>query len=182
MRAALFGPADRPGYCQLQVKAGDIKAAIFGHVEFAAFNRSVTALFEKWKQARTPRLKAIAIGDKPKALIETLSEDLLDTFGAARLLDAYDVYQHLMGYWAETMQDDVYMIVTDGWKEAVKPRVLVEDKEKKTKEKADFIVGKLKFKAELVPPALMIARYFTAEKAAIENLEAEVAAIEQQLE
>jgi type I restriction enzyme M protein len=87
-----------------------------------------------------------------------------------------------MGYWAETMQDDVYMIVSDEWKEAVKPRVLVEDKEKKTKEKADFTVGKLKFKAELVPPALMVARYFSAEKATIENLEAEVAAIEQKLE
>jgi type I restriction enzyme M protein len=164
------------------VKAGDIKATIFGHAEFTAFNHSVTALFEKWKKANTPRLKGIAVGDKPKALIETLAEDLLETFRAARLLDAYDVYQHLMGYWAESMQDDVYMIVSDGWKESVKPRVLVEDKEKKTKEKADFTVGKLKFKAELVPPALMIARYFTAEKVAIEDLEAEVAAIEQKLE
>ena len=51
------------------------------------------------------------MGDKPKALIETLSEDLLETFRQARLLDPYDVYQHLMDYWAETMQDDVYMIV-----------------------------------------------------------------------
>jgi len=178
VRGALFAPGNRPGYCQLQVKAGDIKATIFGHAEFTAFNQSVTALFEKWKQAHAARLAAIAVGDKPKALIETLSEDLLDTFRTARLLDAYDVYQHLMGYWAETMQDDVYMIVSDGWKEAAKPRVLVEDKEKKTKEKADFTVGKLKFKAELVPPALMIARYSSAEKAAIETLEAEVAAIE----
>jgi type I restriction enzyme M protein len=142
----------------------------------------VTALFEKWKQANAPRLKAIAVGDKPKALIETLSEDLLDTFRAARLLDAYDVYQHLMGYWAETMQDDVYMIVSGDWKEAVKPRVLVEDKEKKTKEKPDFSIGKLKYKAELVPPALMIARYFPAEKTTIESVQGEVAAIEQKLE
>ena len=97
-------------------------------------------------------------------------KDYVNTFRAARLLDAYDVYEHLMGYWAETMQDDVYMIVSDGWKEAVKPRLLVEDKEKKTQEKADFTVGKLKFKAELVPPALMIARYFSPDKAAIESL------------
>jgi type I restriction enzyme M protein len=41
-------------------------------------------------------------GRKPKALIETLSEDLLATFEKARLLDAYDVYQHLMDYWAMT--------------------------------------------------------------------------------
>ena len=56
------------------------------------------------------------MGDQPKALIETLSEDLLETFQQGPLLDPYDVYQHLMDYWAETMQDDVYLLVQDGWK------------------------------------------------------------------
>lgn len=78
----------------------------------------------------------------PKALIETLSEDLLATFEKARLLDPYDVYQHLMDYWAETMQDDVYLISGDGWREAAKPRLIVENKDKR--EKPDFTVGKLK--------------------------------------
>lgn len=55
-------------------------------------------------------LRAIKPGDHPKALVETLSEDLLETFRAARLLDAYDVYQHLMDYWAGIMQDDVYCL------------------------------------------------------------------------
>ena len=87
-----------------------------------------------------------------------------------------------MDYWAETMQDDVYLIVSDGWREAAKPRLIVEDKEKKTKEKPDFTVGKMKYKAELIPTALIIARYFAADQAAIEKLEAEVAAIEQELE
>ena len=67
----------------------------------------------------TPRCSpASSIGDRPKALIETLSENLLETFRAARrasLIDPYDVYQHLMDYWAETMQDDAWMIVSDGW-------------------------------------------------------------------
>ena len=128
VRATLFKKADRPGYSQLKVPIGEVKAAIFGHAEFTAFNESVTALFAKWKTANTPRLKGIAKGGKPKALIETLSEDLLDTFEKARLLDPYDVYQHLMDYWAETMQDDVYMIVSDGWREAAKPRLIIEDK------------------------------------------------------
>ena len=182
VRATLFKKADRPGYTQLRVPIGEVKAAIFGHAEFTAYNESATKLFAKWKAANIPRLKAIAQGGKPKALIETLSEDLLATFEKARLLDAYDVYQHLMDYWAETMQDDVYMIVSDGWREAAKPRLIIEDKEKKTKEKPDFTVGKLKYKAELIPTALVIARYFAAEQAAIEKLEAEVAASEQALE
>ncbi|MCX6927003.1 MAG: N-6 DNA methylase, partial [Verrucomicrobia bacterium] len=182
VRATLFQKADRPGYTQLRVPIGEVKAAIFGHAEFTAYNESATKLFAKWKSASTPRLKGIAKGGKPKALIETLSEDLLDTFERARLLDAYDVYQHLMDYWAETMQDDVYMIVSDGWREAAKPRLIIEDKDKKTKEKPDFTVGKLKYKAELIPTALVIARYFATEQTAIEKREGEVASIEQALE
>jgi type I restriction enzyme M protein len=141
------GAPSRPGYTQLRVPIGEVKAAILSHPEFTAYNESATRLFKKWRTDSVPRLRGIAKGGKPKALIETLSEDLLATFEKARLLDAYDVYQHLMDYWAETMQDDVYMIVSDGWREAAKPRLIIEDKEKKTKEKPDFTVGKMKYKA-----------------------------------
>ena len=193
VRATLFKKADRPGYTQLRVPVGEVKAAIFGHAEFTAYNESVTALFGKWRKANTPRLRAIKPGGKPKALVEELGEGLLEVFsdgsgrsdglrGSRGLVDPYDVYQHLMDYWAMTMQDDVYMIVSDGWREAAKPRLIIEDKDKKTKEKPDFTVGKMKYKAELIPTALVIARYFAAEQAAIEKLEAEVAASEQALE
>lgn len=182
VRATLFQNADRPGYSQLRVPIGEVKAAIFGHAEFTAYNESTTTLFAKWKATNIPRLKGIAKGDKPKKLIGALSEHLLATFQTARLLDPYDVYQHLMGYWEETMQDDVYLVAGEGWREAAKPRLIVEDKEKKTKEKPDFAVGKLKYKAELIPPALIIARYFAADQAGIEKLEAEIAALEQALE
>ena len=182
VRVTLFKKADRPGYSQLRVALADIKPAIFGHAEFTAYNESATRLFAQWKAANTPRLRGLAQGGKPKALIETLSEDLLATFERASLLDPYDVYQHLMDYWAETMQDDVYLIVSDGWRDAAKPRLISEDKDKKTKERPDFTVGKLKYKAELIPTALVIGRYFAAEQAAVEKLEAEVAAIEQALE
>ena len=208
VRATLFKKADRPGYSQLRIDNGElkiekgewkvgcagssslsivnsplsIKETIFGHAEFTAFNASVTKLFAKWKAANTPRLKGLAQGGKPKTLIETLAEDLLDTFAKARLLDPYDVYQHLMNYWAETMQDDFYLIVGDGWREAAKPRLIIEEKGSKTKEKPDFTVGKLKYRAELIPTTLIIARYFAAEQRTIEKLEAEVAAIQQAME
>src|SRR5437667_7977072 len=148
VRGTLFKKADRPGYSQLKVTVPDIKSAIFGHPELTAFNDSATRLFSKWKAVNTPRLKALAKCGKPKTLIETLSEDLLATFEKARLLDPYDVYQHLMDYWAEIMQDDVYMIVSDGWGEAAKPRLIIEDKSQKTKEKPDSTVSKSNYKAE----------------------------------
>ncbi len=182
VRKALFEPAAREGYSQLRVPAADIKATIFGHPEFMSFNASVTALFDGWKKTRTPLLQGIAVGGKPKALIQTLSESLLEDFQRARLVDPYDVYQHLMSYWSETMQDDIYMIVGDGWLEAAKLKLLVVEKDAKSKEKADIAVGKLKYKAELIPPSLVIARYFQEEQAWLESLEAEAAVLSQKLE
>jgi type I restriction enzyme M protein len=153
-----------------------------GHPEFTMFNASVTALFARWKKANAPRLNAIKSGDHPKALIETLSEELLATFGKARLIDSYDIYQHLMDYWAATMQDDVYLIAHSGWVDAAKPRLIIETKEQKSKEQPDFTVGKQNFKSDLIPAALLIARYFTTEQAAIEALEIELSTLKQQLD
>ena len=39
-----------------------------------------------------------------------MSEDLLARFASLPLLDNYAVYQRLMDYWAETMQDDVFLL------------------------------------------------------------------------
>jgi type I restriction enzyme M protein len=182
VRPLLFESAGRPGYGRLRLPPADVKAAIFGHPEFAAFNESVTALFEKWKAANAPKLRAIKKGDHPKALIEALSEDLLATFAKARLLDAYDVYQHLMDYWSATMQDDVYLIVESGWRDAATPRQLVESKDQKGREDPDFTIGKKKFKSELIPAPLLVARYFATDQKAIDTLESDLAAIEQNLD
>ncbi len=182
VRPLLFESAGRAGYSRLKLPAGEIKAAILGHTEFAAFNASVTALFAQWKKANARRLNAIQPGDHPKALMETISEELLAIFGKARLIDAYDVYQHLMDYWAATLQDDVYLIAHAGWVDAARPRLIVETKEQKSKDQPDFTVGKQKFKSDLIPSALLIARSFAPEQAAIEALETELGALEQQLD
>ena len=151
LRATLFTPFNRQGYSSLKLTQGDIKGIIFGHPEFEAFQRSVTKLFEKWKTTQTPILKQIAVGDKPKALIQVLAEDLLETFQKAKLLDPYDVYQHLMDYWAEAMQDDAYLLVKEGWKAVLdgKPNT------------------------DLIPTSLVIRSYFAADQAAVEKLEAD---------
>jgi len=182
VRPLLFESAGRAGYSRLKVPAGEIKAAILGHAEFVAFNASVTALFDQWKKANVPRLDVIRPGGHPKALIETLSEELLATFGKARLIDAHDIYQHLMDYWTASMQDDVYLIAHGGWVDAAKPRLIVETKEQKSKEAPDFTVGKQKFKSDLIPAALLVVRYFAAEQTAIEALETELGTLEQQLD
>ena len=181
VRAALFEDL-RPGYSQLRIAKTEIKATIFGHVEFTAFNKKATELFAAWKDAQTPQLKGFAKAGQPKVLIESIAEALLASFENAPLLDSYDVFQHLMDYWGETVQDDCYLIAADGWVDAAKPKLIIEDKSKKSKTKPDLVVGKKKYTTELIPPELVISRYFAKDQAAIEALEAQQAALEQQLE
>ena len=71
------------------------------------------------------------------------------------------------------MQDDVYLIVAEGWVEAAKPRGIIEDKERKLKETPDLTIGRKKYKMDLIPPAFVVARYFAAEHAALERFQAE---------
>ena len=124
----------------------------------------MTTLFGTWKAANTPLLSGIKQGDRPKALIETLAESLLDTFRSgeaiASLIDPYGVYQHLMDYWAEMMQDDAWMIASDGWQ----------------------AMSNGKPNTDLIPPALVVARYFAADLSTIEQLETQRDAISRQME
>ena len=182
VRAALFQKGDREGYSQLKIPVGDVKKEIFSHVEFTAFQNSIKKLFSEWVKKTEPLLKAFSREGHPKKLIETISEDLLSSFKKAPLLDPYDVYQHLMRIWAETMQDDCYLISADGWKEAAQPRLIAEEKGKKTKEKPDFVLGKKKYRAELIPPGLIIRRFYQDDQVRIEKLETEVATLEQQMQ
>jgi type I restriction enzyme M protein len=186
VRSALFKNGDRSGYSQLKLPIAEVKPAIFSHAEFTAFDESVTKLFVKWKKANAPLLKGFAEGGHPKALIEAIAEDLLATFRKAPLLDAYDVYQHLMDYWAETMQDDCYLIASDGWKEGAQPREILKVKNKDGKlvwpEKHDYNKGKLRYKSDLIPATLLVARYFVNEQQVIDTIKGELAVIEQQLE
>ena len=185
LRAALFKPL-RAGYCAIQPPQAEIKPTIFGHSEFTAFTTKAQKLYTKWQTTSVPLLKGLAKDGHPKPLIAGIAEDLLATFKTAPLLDAYDVYQHLMDYWAETMQDDCYLIADSGWKAGAKPREIVQVKNKENKlvwpEKEGFKKGKRRFKSDLVPADLLIARYFAAERDAIAALDADIASIEQQLD
>ena len=122
----------------------------------------------------------------PKQLIDTLAESLLAAFQPVPLLDAYDLFQHLMDYWAATMQDDCYLISADGWLGSALPREIVRVKNKDNRlvwpEPHDYLVGKRRYKSDLVPAALLVDRFFAAEREAIERLDSELAGIEQQLD
>ena len=181
LRNALFKANGRPGYSDPLVETQHVKTTVLTHPEFTAYRQQVSAVFEDWRAAHEDFMLRIRIGTLPKEIIHTLSEDLLERFIHLPLLDPYDVYQKLMDYWDEVMQDDIYLIAADGWIEAAKPRGIIEDKQSKVKETPDLVIKKNKYKMDLIPPSLIVARYFAEEQATIETLQAKHTTAESEL-
>lgn len=186
VRSSLFDSAGRPGYARLKPALPEVKRAILKHSEFSAFQQEAEKVFSDWREATTPFLTGFGKDGHPKALIETITEDLLAVFRQVPLLDTYDVYQHLMDYWAESMQDDVYLIATEGWVKGAQPREIVRVKDKNNKltwpEPHDYLKGRRRFKSDLVPASILVARYFVAERDSIDTLDHQLATLEQQLD
>jgi type I restriction enzyme M protein len=175
LRSLLFEP-NRPGYSDMTLDVSEVQQAILQSVEFEEFAAEVRDRVATWFAAHVPTLEAITIDTKPNALIAALGDDLLARFGSEPLLDEYDVYEQLMTYWHGTMHDDVFLIMNDGWVAAAKPRRAIEDKDRKLTETPDLVIGSgrsaNRYKTDLVPPGLIVARYFADAQAKIEDLNA----------
>ena len=152
---------NRPGYLDLKVDKLELRNSIYDHPEFSSFIEGMNDHFSKWRLKHLEQLKSHDLGCFPKEIIQVLAEDLLTHYQGIALVDAYGIYQHLMDYWAETMQDDFYIIALDGWK-AETSRVIDVDKKGKEKDKG--------WVCDLIPKAYIVARYFADEQAAIEDL------------
>ncbi|WP_375185903.1 type I restriction-modification system subunit M [Pseudoalteromonas sp.] len=169
IRATLFKP-EREGYSHALVEASQVKSTILAHQEFKDFAARSLLPFKQW--IPEAKLKEIKVGDNPKNFIFNISENLLNSYANSDLLSKYDIYQILMDYWADTMQDDVYVLVQDDWQAGNTLRELVAAKGEKLKETPDLIINKKKYKAEIIPPSLIVARYFADEQAKVDALQA----------
>tara|TARA_R110000868_G_scaffold138428_4_gene352555 strand:- start:14241 stop:16664 length:2424 start_codon:yes stop_codon:yes gene_type:complete len=178
LRKDLFTPI-REGYAKLNVEKNAIKSTIFEHDDFTKYNTKLDSLFTEYKASNHARMNAIGADTKPKDFIKTIAEDLLERYANKPLIGQYDVYQHLLDYWNETMKDDVYLLVEDGWKATVK-RII--EKNKKTGKETDK-----GWTCDLIPKTLVINRFLaTAQQAvwdvetALESVQAEITTIEEE--
>lgn len=168
--------ANRPGYSDLAIDVSAVQQAIFDAPGFHKLRDEATGIVDDWFTTYRDALAGITADTTPNELIATIGDDLLARFKPMPLLDEYDVYEQLMTYWHETMHDDVYLIMADGWLNAAKPRKAIEDKERKLSEPPDLVIGSgrsaTKYKMDLIPPALIVARYFADEQAKVDDLTA----------
>lgn len=170
LKTELFKENGRPGYVEPALEPEEVKPAILEHEAFQEFSNQIRSIIQNWQEAHRSFLWNLDDNTAPKEVIRTLSEDLLTRFKDAPLLNRYDVYQQLMDYWAEVMQDDVYLVVAEGWQQAEHPRPIIKDKERRIEEQADLTVNKKKYKTDLIPPELIVQRYFSQEQAELEEL------------
>jgi type I restriction enzyme M protein len=177
LRGQLFQPS-RPGYSAAAVDASEVPDTINCNAEVQAFERLIINKLDDWWTTHRPRLMSIATNTPPKPIIHEMSEDLLKRFADAPLLSSYDVYEELMVYWDATMQDDVYLVSADGWSEAVKPRPPREIGKVNGKPKfedPDLVIGSgksaRKYKMDLLPPSLVVARHFADEQTRLDGLQ-----------
>ncbi|KAF2990312.1 Type I restriction enzyme EcoKI M protein [Methylocystis sp. MJC1] len=170
LRKALFKD-NRPGYVDLAVDKSAIKSTIYNHPQFSAFIADMNSHFVEWRDKSAALLKDLEPGFHPKELIEELSEDLLAHYADKPLIDKYAVYQHLMDYWATVMQDDCYLISADGWK-AETYRIIETDKKGKERDKG--------WTCDLIPKALIVARFFSKDQEEIATLTAQLEGVEAQ--
>lgn len=183
LRSVLFTQNGRAGYSDCKIASRDIKSTILAHSEFVLFAEQSMELYAEWKARHIARLKSLVVGEDVKQLIYELSEDLLRQFSHADLVNKYAVYQLLMDYWAESMQDDVYLIAQDGWLAGSRLRELIKkNTDEKIKETADLVIGKKKYKSDLIPPTLIIQRYFADKQAHVDQLQADKDTASQALE
>lgn len=175
LRSQLFRP-NRPGYSDLTLEVGDVQQAILDSTEFQKFAEEARGRTGDWFAAHRETLAAIDADTRPNDLITGIGDDLLARYKPVPLLDEYDVYEQLMTYWHDTMHDDVFLVMNDGWLEAAKPRKTIEDKDRKLSETPDLVIGSgrgaQKYKMDLVPPALIVKRYFAAEQLKVDELTA----------
>lgn len=175
LRSQMFTP-NRAGYSDLAIDVSAVQQAIFDAPGFHKLRDEATGIVEDWFTTYRDTLAGVTPNTTPNELIATISDDLLTRFKPMPLLDEYDVYEQLMTYWHDTMHDDVYLIMADGWQVAATPRKTIDDKERKLTETPDLVVGSgrsaTKYKMDLIPPALIVARYFADEQAKVDDLTA----------
>lgn len=176
LRSTLFEQGQEHGYCELRIEARDARQAVFTSPDFETFGVRVENLVKEWFATHRSTLEVINADSVPNDLIVGVGEDLLARFKGLPLLDPYAVYEQLMTYWHSTMHDDIFLVMNEGWHAAAQPRPTIVEKDGKLSETPDLVIGSgrstTKYKTDLLPPSLIVNRYFAEQQTEVESLNA----------
>ncbi|MGM9780504.1 MAG: N-6 DNA methylase [Candidatus Cryptobacteroides sp.] len=158
------------GYYSLIPAADSISECVNSDTSYQIQNALYAKVIEDWCcNVSVDMFSSVKEECEPKSLIERWSGMLLDAAKAGlKLVNPYNVYEILMNYWAEAMQDDCYMVSRDGWKVSLK-----ETKKKPTFEDLE---------CDLLPGSVVVRKFFAADYEAILARRAEIEQISGEFE
>ena len=148
-------------------------------------NETIT-LFEVWKDKVKDILLNINLDTDPKELIREMGLEILNDFSAAKLLDNYDIYDFLLNYWNDKLQDDVYIIKANGYESGREIEYVYAQKKAKDEFGEEIKIddtSKLKsFDGALIPREVIEDVYFKTELTKLNDLSEKSTLIESELE
>ena len=169
LKNKLFSPL-RDGYYKLNIKKDDVRSTIYSDEEFNAYADRIDMAFDAWENKVDEGLRNINESVNIKKHIIKLAETLIAQYADVELVDKYDVYQVLLSYWQETMADDIFILVQDGYEAARETELIIEvTEDKKTKKEKQKIKG---WEGKLIPKSLVEVAFFTTERAKIDEAQA----------
>lgn len=159
----------REGYYQLNIPKDDVRNTIYNDDEFTQYTIGIDNVFGEWQTQVDAGLRSIDKDLNVKAYISELSSALVSAFEDIELIDKYDVYEVLLSYWHETMEDDIYVVSADGY-DAVRKTVNIMGEYTSGKRKGqERIIG---WEGLLLPKDLLEKVYFGTERRYIIEAEA----------
>ena len=146
------------GYYSLVPDVDKISDTVDNDPSYIKQNELYAAVIEKWCKAISEDMYAEVQEEcEPKMLIAQWGEKLLaEAKRELKLVAPYNVYEILMNYWAETMQDDCYMVSRDGWKASLN----LSSKKKYTFKDCS---------CDLLPIPVIVNEYFKIDYEALKN-------------
>lgn len=190
LKNQIFGEYSK-GFYKLLIQKDDVHKTVSENIEFLEYNKKVNNTYNEWKKIANPVLTNLNSTDSNKEIILNLSEEILEKFSKLELLDKYDVYQVLLAYWNETMNDDVLLIIqdelgynlakiTDDIKEEPKEsKKAKKDSAKEKKPKEPKIIG---WEGRLIPKQIVLDAFFESEQKEIEDAEEKLSQTESEFE
>ena len=149
LRNKLFKKNKREGYVDLTIDKELINEEISKSKEFINYFEELIDKVLKWEKDNENVLYNVNSKTRVKNLIVELSNKILKIFEDDKLIDKYDAYEFLMEYYNNTLKDDLYLIVENGW---IPKLVYGQDKNGKIK--------KNEFDSDLLPKNIVIKEYF----------------------
>lgn len=145
----------------------------------------VEDLIEVWADQTRPALLSVSADTEPRMLIRCVGADLLEIFRQARILDRYDVFDVLMNYWNEKLQDDIYILKASGFNAGREIEYVYGTK--KTKDNGENITvedtSNVKgFDGVLIPASIIESEYLATDQAKLAGISSKIAQIEAELE